>query len=326
MIKTNINMSQDLLEVTEQEERKFVGKKGDNIYDERYFSKMDWRNTLSKMMSQVSKDALCMWETNKTEDWLDCLPKQVADDLVKIFSWCKLTDETIAKSAKDEKDAKDERKRREGEVIKKARAEAEEKRKCLTLPEGEEQWTAATCDEKFAELQTSGLRADAKKEVMYRQWRFIREWAELGKVKPGAGCTGGVGAVFEHLRSKLQDNVLMQKLDACMILYAVEASMAGGVLGEQLCKVPAVAPMELEYLLIKKRKYFESANENVRSKKHRVEEEEDHRLKSPRQFEWWWASKLYKKELGTAACKAKAGEKKAKAGGEKKDEGEQGGN
>jgi hypothetical protein len=138
MIKTNINMSQDLLEVTEQEERKFVGKKGDNIYDERYFAKMDWRNTLSKMMSQVRKDALCMWETNKTDDWLDCLPKQVADDLVKIFSRCKLTDETIAKSAKDEKDAKDERKRREGEVIKKARAEAEEKRKCLTLPEGEE--------------------------------------------------------------------------------------------------------------------------------------------------------------------------------------------
>ena len=34
---------------------------------------------------------------------------------------------------------------------------------------------------------------------------------------------------------------------------------------------------------------------------------------------------LYKKELGTAAHKAKAGEKKAKAG-EKKDEGEQGGN
>ena len=37
------------------------------------------------MMSQVRKDVLCMWETNKTDDWLDCLLKQVADDLVKIF-------------------------------------------------------------------------------------------------------------------------------------------------------------------------------------------------------------------------------------------------
>ena len=93
-----------------------------------------------------------MWETNKTDEWLDCLPKEVGDALVKIFSKCKLTDETLHKAAKDEREAKAERKRREGEVIKKARDVEKEKRTWLTLPAGVERWTAENCEAKFDEL------------------------------------------------------------------------------------------------------------------------------------------------------------------------------
>ena len=89
-------------------------------------------------MSQVRKDALCMWEMNKTDDWLDHLPKEVGDSLVKIFSKCLITKEMIVKSAKDERDANDQRKKREGEIIKKASEAAKEKKKWLTLPEGVE--------------------------------------------------------------------------------------------------------------------------------------------------------------------------------------------
>ena len=226
-----------------------------------------------------------------------------------------ITDETIAKSAKDERDANDQRKKREGEIIEKAREAAKEKKKWLTLPEGVERWTAENCDEKFGELQSGNLKADRKKEVMKQQWKYIAEWAELGKMKPGPAPAGGVEAMYASLRNKLHDMVFMRKVDASMVLYADEADMAGNVLGAELGRLPAVTPMEEEDVESKKRKWTESANEDVRSKKHRTEAGEDQMMGNMRMWQRWCAPVWdYKKSMAKAARAASKSSKQAKRG------------
>ena len=167
---------------------------------------------------------------------------------------------------------------------------------------------------KFDELGSSNLKADQKKEVMFRQWKFIKEWAEMGKMKPGANPTGGVAACFAHLHNKLQDAQFIAKVNAAMVLHADEAAAEGGVLGNELCKLPAVALMEEEFFENKKRKILETVNKDVRSKKHRDEEAEDALMKGGRVWEWYYTARLplYKKRLAKAAREEKAGEKKAK--------------
>ena len=103
----------------------------------------------------------------------------------------------------------------------------------------------------------------------------MAEWAELGKMKPGPAPAGGVEAMYASLLIKLHDMDFVRKVDACIVLYADEADQTGHVLGGELGKLPAVKPMEEEEVETKKRKWTESANEDVRSKKHRTEAAED---------------------------------------------------
>eukprot|EP00961_Rhodomonas_salina_P012811 172564-Rhodomonas_salina.1 len=161
MLKVNINMSWDLLRDEEgalDHLEHSEGKSADNITDERYFAKMDWRTRISRMLSQIRKDALCVWETNKTSEWIDSLPREIGDELICIFAQHSVTEATIQLDKKRYVTAEKKRKQKDAEDIESQAKKTNAENAKLTLPDGFERWTVDDCEERLQALQAIRLK------------------------------------------------------------------------------------------------------------------------------------------------------------------------
>ena len=289
MIKTNINMSWELLK-DDASTDKYIGKSADNITDERYFAKMDWRTRISQMLAQVRKDALCMWETNRTEDWLDELPEEVADTLVTLFAKTSVTDATLAKDTEDQLVTNEKRRKLQAQDIAAQQKKDADTRRKLFLPVGVERWTAETCNDQFTAIQNAVPKksAEQKKEIMTQQIAYISGWAAKEKLKMDTAQGTGVQAVFERLQKALNNRVLMQGVEFAISKAEREAAVEVGVLGVTLSHLPVMGSMSAAGVEKLKSSFIDSAKARTRSKRHREQEFEESAWQHPYIYMMWW--------------------------------------
>jgi hypothetical protein len=300
--KVNVCMSSDLLQ-GEQAECK--GKRGDNITDERFFGMLDWRNTIQRTMSQLRKDALAQWETNNTMAWLEAMGEKAADKVVAKFAMTSVTDATMAKNKAEQGAADSKRRRDAAAAIESQEQNQAIKASACSLPAGVERWTAANFDSKFAELQGS---AQQKRDVMKQQWAFLKGWAERAKQRMGAapGAAAGVDKWKDALRGKLQDGGLMEAIEGIIAQAAQREGVdrRTEVLGAVLTDLPPAPPVSDAVIQASLQKIASLENYDVRSKKHR-EDEEFHRLMSPEQYSTWFRAQLQLPKAKRRQCVGK---------------------
>ena len=302
VIKVNENMSHDLLEGKDGNEHS-KGKSGDNMVDERFFGKMDWRTLVQRMMKEVRKQALCMWETNGTLEYLRSLGDEEALKLVGTFARSSVTDAAERKAARDEKAARQAGSNRDYSIIATNMEKLAEKEAMRSLPEGVERWTAANFDSKFAELEH--LATQVRRESVIQQWDYLKAWSEKATgVRMGAAPqkAAGVDRWRDALRAKVFDEEFMQAIeDVVRQASAEDVADVPGVLGGELSSIPATELLPEEKLSCLKRKIAESAKDRTRSTKHR-QEDLYFELQHPRTYTVWFHEELNREKKKRKKC------------------------